>query len=758
MGLKHIFISHAGADVGDASWLADRLRDAGHDTVIDTRDLTLGDNSIEFMNDGIAEAHTIIILLSEHSKKAVWQMMEIHAATWNEIAQKGGQCIVIKLDDCTIPPLLGPKVYGKLDRNDAAASKSLLEKICRAVVPEPNSLVVDVLRPASQNPFRYLRAEFFEDRPDLLAKAFAPPDALTAGALEEMKPCRLEGSRGTGKSMLLLSLRARNFLLRRKGDVPSIFGFYLKLSHGAVCNVGVVSKNDGDPLLKLAANSAQISDIAEQELIIQLMESLFSEIAFCINENQFLCEKGAEQRLARDADRLLFDQDEGALASSLDELLEKLGDAHKRIAAFIRRKFVYEETPSVPFVTFDREQLNRVIKLIRRQIRPLSTTMFVALLDEYENLFPYQQKIINTLVKLGPPNLSVKIAKKLGSSHTSATTTGQWLEETHDYTRLPLVYDVEDHAQRRAYHDLLSHMVRNIFKSTGLGEVDVDKLLPESGGDEVPHEQIKKEVLKLCRCTAEEFDALPESVRREKWTYFRETAIYRALYSTQGRREPKRFAGFKELAFLSSGVIRYFQEFLAVAYHLTFAGAKTKGADWVLPPEIQTRAVHFVSQHNLTTISRNVEECGETLKYFLLDLGDCLRHKLLKHGSEPEAARLTIIDPEQLREPRMTLLRQVLAAGVEEGVFQTKEGTPGYKPKHSSDPQPTEFNICRVFAPVLGISPRLRMRTAVECGSLSTLLGMDGRAEGIRKLKARIVKQRDTSATGQLELLHKSST
>ena len=36
----------------------------------------------------------------------------------------------------------------------------------------------------------------------------------------------------------------------------------------------------------------------------------------------------------------------------------------------------------------------------------------------------------------------------------------------------------------------------------------------------------------------------------------------------------KHFAGFRELALLGSGVIRYFQEFLSVAYHLTF-GADT---------------------------------------------------------------------------------------------------------------------------------------------------------------------------------------
>src|SRR5207245_1716140 len=138
----------------------------------------------------------------------------------------------------------------------------------------------------------------------------------------------------------------------------------------------------------------------------------------------------------------------------------------------------------------------------------------------------------------------------------------------------------------------------------------------------------------------------------------------------KGRHPDKRFCGFKELAFVSSGVIRYFQEILGVAYHLTFGSEPVPAGDLVLPPAKQSQAVHFVSQHNLTTLSRNVEHYGEDLKYFLLDLGDCLRHKLLKHTSEPEAARLTIEDPERLDDEEMVLLKRMLVVGVREGVFQ----------------------------------------------------------------------------------------
>jgi len=751
MGLKHLFISHAGADAPIANRLAEHMRNAGHDTKVDTRDLSLGDDPIDFMNESIAGAHTVVILFSEHSATAPWQRLEINAAVWNEVAQDGGGCIVVRLDETPVPPLLGRKVYGKLKADDPASLHSLIEALCKVAIPgkTASSVIAAALQPVSKNPFRHLRAEFFENRPDLHAKAFAPPDALKVGALEEMKPCLLEGSRGTGKSMLLLSLRARNFLERNKAADAGLsvraFGFYLKLSRGAVCNAGVAVAGDGDPAAAAGADAAQIADIAAQEIIIQLIESLFSEVADCIDRKLIAFDHVLERPLAEAADTLLFGTT-GGHAGSLEGVLDKLADAHKQIADFIRRRFIYGQNTQVPFATFDLEQLKRVIKLVRRRVPALKDAMFVALLDEYENLFPYQQRIVNGVVKLGLPEVSVKIAKKLGSGDTSGTTTGQDLQETHDYTRIALVYDMDDADQRRAYHDLLRHIIRNFLESEHLGAQDVAKLLPEDTSPEVPDEKLLAEIAKLCKMSVEEFAELPDERRREKSTYYREAAVYRVLLGSKGRHADKRYAGFSQLAFVSSGVIRYLQEILGVAYHLTFGAQAPDRGELVLPAENQSRAVHFVSQHNLTTLSRSVERYGEDLKYFLLDLGDCLRHKLLKHTSEPEAARVTIEDPERLEGDEMQILKRLFAVGVREGVFQTREGLPAFKPKHSSDPQPAEFNICRIYAPVLEISPRMRWRTPVECRELLGLLQIGNRATAMQRLKAELVKSPKTRA------------
>ncbi|MFC5455031.1 toll/interleukin-1 receptor domain-containing protein [Prosthecobacter fluviatilis] len=737
--MKQIFISHATADSHVANKLAEDLKMAGHEVRIDTKDLGLGDDVVEFMEDGINRASAVIILHSKNSAQAKWQKKEINAAIWKEVADSGGTCIVIKLDDTKISTMLGPKVWGTLNLQDTEGYKNLIEKICSKLLPSETatSVVNAALKLDSPNPFRRIRAEYFEERTDLLSRAFASPDASKTGTLEEITPCFLEGSRGTGKSMLLLSLRARVYISRQKSssDRHKIFGFYLKFTRGAFCNIGVSQQTDnegsGSDILK-AYQEEIVADIGAQEFIVCLLESLFSELHQCSSQNLLQINGTCEAALVDDVYKYVFVEQVLPPRTFLD-LMAIFAKLHRLIADFIRRKFIYQENTKVPIASLDLEALKHVIEIVKSHIPEIKNSLFVALLDEYENLFPFQQRVVNTFVKLAAPALSVKVAKKLGTSEISGTTIGQELQETHDYTRMMLVYDVEDPASFKVYRDLLEHIVKNILDSEGLS-ISINELLPDFQDDEVPSEGLIRRVAELAKMTTEELANLPDKERREKTVYYREAATYRELYGQKGAHPEKRFAGFKTLSLLSSGVIRYFQEMLAVAYYLRNSSESTGSKLLTLKAEVQTKAAHLVSKHNLTTLGRNVESDGEMLKFFLLDLGDCLRHKLLKHGSEPEAARLTIVDPENLERPTFLTLRRILNVGTREGIFQTREGRPAFKPRHSSDPQSAEFNVSRIFAPVLQISPRLRWRTSVHGDDLRQLLDPLTRARAKRSL------------------------
>lgn len=736
--MKHVFISHAGKDSAIAERLHGDLRNVGHDVRIDLHELTLGDDTIDFMNNEIAQAHTVIVIFSQNTPEAKWQKLEINAAVWNETEQEGGKVIVLKVDSCKLPPLLGPKLFGSLEFDKY---QETLQKLSDAIVPKlsDTSLVCEALKEGSANPFWRVRAEYFEEMPALLASAFSPPDAAKVTILEEMKPCFLEGSRGTGKTMLLLSLRARILASRPSPSksLEQLFGFYLRLDRGAFCNAGVRAANDGllssmDPLLLV-----QLTDTFAQEFYLAVHESLLSEITFCVRDNKLLLDTSAESQLVKEVAAALYGSTSPPL-SHLDELLIHFADLHRRLSEFIRRKFIYQEQVSVPFACFDLVLFKRVLGLIKKAIPSLSRSHITVLLDEYENLFPYQKLVVNSLIKLGPPQFSVKVARKVGTDETSATTVGQELQETHDYNRIPLIYSVEDSADFSRYLSLLESMVTKLLAPRNQTNSALAALLPADDSDEVSSSALEAEVLALLKMSPSEFASLNESEQAAKYTYYREAGIYRLLYGKPGRRTLKRFSGHRDLAFISSGVIRYFQEILGLAWHLQVAAGGPSSV--AIDPTFQSQAVHAVSNHNLATLSRNVETHGEQLKYFLLDLGDCLRQKLLRHTSEPEAARIAIRDPQLLKTQEFLTLDLFLNLGVKEGVFQTVSGRPGIRPKHVEDPQPVEVNVSRIFVPALQISPRLRWTTQVNCSDLLGLLNVQQRRIAKSRLLKRLAK------------------
>ena len=738
--MKHIFISHAGKDSAIAKRLFDDLRNVGHNVQIDLHELKLGDDTIEFMNNAIAQAHTVLILFSQNTPDAKWQKPEINAAVWNETAQEGGKVIVLKIDDCQLPPLLGPKKFGSLQPDKY---QDTLKKLCDAILSDVSeiSIVCEALKEGSANPFWRVRAEYFEEMPSLLANAFSPPDAAKARILEEMKPCFLEGSRGTGKTMLLLSLRARILASRPSPpkSLDQLFGFYVRLDRGAFCNAGIRAANDGrfdsvDPTLLVL-----LTDTFSQEFYLTLHESLLSEITYCIREGKLALDVAAESQLVRGLTTALYGSTTQSPAiATFDDLLHHFADMHRRLSEFVRRRFIYQEQVSVPFVCFDLDLFKRVLVLVKKAIPPLAKSHLTVLLDEYENLFPYQKLVVNSLIKLGPPHFSVKVARKVGTDETSGTTVGQELQETHDYNRIPLIYAVEDDTDFTRYLNLLEGMVTRLLKSQNLSPSTLAHLLPVDDSLEVDASALQAEVLSLLKMSPDDFGKLGDQQKAAKLTYYREAAIYRLLYGKAGRRTLKRFSGHRELAFISSGVIRFFQEILGLAYHLQTASGTASSL--AIEPRFQSQAVHTISNHNLATLSRNVETYGEQLKYFLLDLGDCLRQKLLRHTSEPEAARIAIRDPQLLKITEYDSLYVLLNLGVKEGVFQTMSGRPGIRPKHVDDPQPVEFNVSRVFAPALQISPRLRWTSQVKCADLLGLLDGQQRRNAKSKLLKKLVK------------------
>ena len=564
--MKRIFISHASADSDMAKRLCHDLRNTGHEVAVDLYALKLGDDLVAFMNESLSQAHVIIILYSRATEQARWQLQELSAAIWQETAQEGARVIVLKLDRAKLPPLLGPKIYGSLEDENYASTFS---RLCTDLLsfPTDTALLNQALSEGSPNPFRRVRAEYFdEDMPKLLADAFAPPGSAKFGALEEMKPCFLEGSRGTGKTMLLLSLRARILASRTNASKTpgQLFGFYLRLERGGICNAGIrvdssseLAHLDRETLNKLAETFAQ-------EFYLSLVESLVSELSFCVSSKFIDMSRAEEAEFVGGIFRIMYGFGKEA-PSSFERLLDHCADTHRQLSEYVRRQFIYQESTSPPIAALDMTTIRRIVILAKKSFLQLSSSQFTLLLDEYENLLTYQQAVVNTVVKMAPPSFSVKIARKVGTHQSSETTIGQDLQEIHDYNQIPLVYSVEEPFEFGKYIELLDSIVRNLFVSQGFSSSGLGNMLPIDESPEVDAPMLHSEILALHRLREEEFSHLSAAEQSEKITYYKEAAVYRLVYGRRGVRAEKRFSGIKSIAFISSGVIRWFQEILGMA-------------------------------------------------------------------------------------------------------------------------------------------------------------------------------------------------
>jgi len=552
--------------------------------------------------------------------------------------------------------------------------------------------------------------------------------------------------------MLLMSLRARNLVVRKeaKKTIKDLFGFYVRLTRGAFCNAGLLATPDGDLRDIPPALLAQITETFSQEFFVTLTESLLSEILYCSKEGTLQINNTAE-RVMTEAIYKIVSGGNTQAPTTINDLRDYCAGLHLKIGEYTKRKFIYQENPPVPVATLDLHAFKRILDVVKQTISDLRGSQITVLLDEYENLLRHQKIVVNELIKMGQPELSIKIAKKVGVAEISETLSGQELQEIHDYTRIPLVYSVDNDREFASYKDLLANITTRALASHAVSVGNLEAFLPGSDASEFHDTEISEEVKQLVG--TRRWNKLSEKKQREKIAYYRQAAVYRLIYGRPGGGREKAFAGFSDLAFLSSGVIRYFQEFLGMAYYLQFESDRPASQPVVIQPDRQNRAVYLVSEHNLAALSRNVEKHGERLKYFLLDLGDCLRFKLLRHPSEPEAGRLSITDPERLDRNEFQDVTNFLTLGVREGVFQLTSGRPGMRPKHPGDPQPVEFNISRIFCPALQFSPRLRWRTPISAEDLKNLLSPDQRRLALRMLFNKLVTRQTDDRQKEIGLL-----
>ncbi|HKZ42902.1 MAG TPA: hypothetical protein VJ044_18225, partial [Candidatus Hodarchaeales archaeon] len=650
----------------------------------------------------------------------------------------------------SLPPELKQALRDKyVARFDSKPYEEVIKELLKSfsLEPDPKDLYARIQGPKSDNPFWRVRTEYFENL-NILARSFTEPESASYDRIIEVKPTLIEGGRGSGKTMILKSLEAVVNIYRsgktifRDGTLKYL-GVYCRLTQGAFATqMGNVSNY---------VNEDTATRLFFSELTLRLAQAMIDEVRQCINQAAITMNATQETTVTREIARQVRPNlSEGQFPADFQGLKHMLDRELRSINDYLSRRILGEE-PSFEGAFLGRSELSGICSSVAKTLPELSKVTIYFLLDEYENLHPFQKVVVNTLIKWSSSGcFTMKAATKKTGFQDPRTLEGQEIEQSNDYSLVNLDYDIGDSDHRQHYKKLLSQVCEKILQNEGFRVVDIHKLLQNCLlFDGIGEAEIQEKIAQLVEERGnKKWANLNEKDRKEYINRLQMGALYRVLGV---KRRRKQFAGFDDLVLLSSGIIRFFLELCGMSYYFAVQdGINVKNGEQITRKN-QTEAAYVLSSYSLSTLRRNIATHGPSIYQYAIDLGDIFRQKLLNHISEPEAARLSISDPQTLEAPPGQYVKQVLDVAEMHSVLQVPLGLGGIRPKHATEVQPREYLLNRIYSPVLQFSPRSRWRTRFKFEDIKALLEPELRQEMKAKLIRRVAKDVEDPQAKELE-------
>jgi len=612
-----------------------------------------------------------------------------------------------------------------------------------------------------------VRAEFFYDDYKLIASAFAEPEKEKYDMVREAKPIIIFGGRGSGKTMILKSLTPEVVISRLDVDTfqkakergINFFGIYFRLKKGSlllydyhpIVEMGFLKtgleKNyelykklteklennqlDSEPILTAGINAAWT--ISLNEINLKILKTTLQNLKKLQNEHFINIDRTIEEEIVK---RIMEKLDPSTNSSirTFNDLIKFINRELRKIEQYLQNLAIPYATPEANWCKTGIDFLDEIYEILTNQVDDLTNTHVYLLFDEFENLRPYQQTIINQWIKTAR-NFTVKVASKFKGMYTNMTQEGQALQDGEDYWSWRLDYNLFNKKERKLYQNLLLKICSNLLDIENYEEKNIRKILDEPKL-ELPREVIDGEIKKIREAAGLEF--LPEKLPEYR-NKLELAAIFRLLRKrekVEGRKSRKKiYAGFETYTYLSSGIIRIFLNLVGMAfYKAEDEGVNIKKGEKI-PIEYQTWAAYVVSKAWLEKIPVNLEEYGERMYQFIVDLGDVFRERLLYHPTEPETLTIRLVDPYNLTSSY--LLNSVFSYAIRESILYERKETSSMKPKQATKPQPKEYVLNRIYSPILEISYRPRWPRGSEftTSELIGLLTPDKRDEIKRKLQ-----------------------
>lgn len=289
--------------------------------------------------------------------------------------------------------------------------------------------------------FGSLRAEYLNDD---IYEMFTQPAYWPV--LLTVQPCMLVGGRGTGKTTVLRSLSFQG-QSRLNGSDPAkwpFVGVYWRVDTNVVTAFrgGSLGEERWGMLFGHYLNLVFVSRILE-----------FCEWYSNDSGAAILAETGA----SKVATALNL-----APVAGLDELMSSIDGALIQFEGFVNNA----ATADVPLLSMGGRPVELLVRELQADPR-FGEVAFCLLIDEFENLENYQQKILNTLIKHSSTALSYKIGMKTAGHRERATLNpNEQLMEPADYALIDISPSLIDNGfsafAEKICNDRLSRLARNL--------------------------------------------------------------------------------------------------------------------------------------------------------------------------------------------------------------------------------------------------------------------------------------------------------
>jgi hypothetical protein len=603
--------------------------------------------------------------------------------------------------------------------------------------PDPAELSGDAERFAREEEvsreFGAYRAEWMDER---LFELFCEPRYL--GSLMAAQPMVLQGGRGTGKTTVLKGLSFRGVYARAGDDAEAVssasfIGLYYKvmMSQVAPFRGEEVSQERWNRLFSHYVNLIHCGLIADylqwragRDEALELEPEALAEVAECL-------------ALGEPADTAA--------------LLAAIARAHRRFEVFINN-VAGEEAPPLSMLGAPQRAFAEAVL----RAADLEEKQFCFLIDEYENLSDYQQRIFNTLIKESGGGIIYKLGvREEGWRERQTLSESQRLEEPQDFRRIDITHELgradafsqfaAEVCQLRLARlaqstpAAIAELMPELSEEAEAELLGLDALLASRGKEfrrctkDRAHRAQLEELsplhryallewaeahgLALCDVVGEFFEH--ERAWGERFKNYKHTLLYTIRAGRPGLR--KYYAGWETHCLLAAGNIRYLLQLIETSLRLHLS--EDRLLDEPVTPATQTRAAQEVGEKNLFELESS-SGMGDQLLRLLLGLGRVFGQLAAggsRHTPETNQFQLSQSVPAEERpdEGERERLRLILTNAVMNSALIRIAAN---KPQGVSDIADQLFIVHPIFSPFFVFSYRRKRKMTLRPRQLLELI------------------------------------